>query len=191
MTNVLQEIFWCTQQHLKNSTYNFFCFSVFLQSTSLYIDMKIIPSSNFSCRIVLYSIFLWISRSNCSIVCLGIFFTPEHGSFSINTIQFTIFRRMREPLNVASPRLYWSWILSNFSKTKHWIWEDVYFCCWQLDSFVVQQSSYHPWNCIPLNGRYPTCISGFWSRISFCEISNNCVIFSKSVFLVVRRFSFL
>ena len=37
------------------------------------IDMKIIRSSNFSCRIVLYSIFLWISRSDCSIVCLGFF----------------------------------------------------------------------------------------------------------------------
>ena len=84
--NVCGEIFWRTQRHLKNPTCKFLCFSAFLQSMSLYTDMEIILSSNLSCRIVLYAIVLWISRSNCSIVCLGKILHPiTAGSPSIRS----------------------------------------------------------------------------------------------------------
>ena len=49
---------------------------------------------------------------------------------------------------------YWSWIFIVSAKTKYRLRENVYLCFRQLDGSVVQQSSSHPWNRIPISCRY-------------------------------------
>ena len=120
---------------------------------SLYIDMKMIQSANFSCRIVLSSIVLWISRSDCSVVCLGNFSTWTR-------LVLHRYDRIHDIEDAARttqfcPSKSLPWILSNFAKTKYRIWETVYRCCPQLDSSVVQQSTSQLWNCIAIHCRYP------------------------------------
>ena len=104
-------------------------------------------------------------------------FPLEHDWLSVNTFHFTIIWRLRKPLNFCLSNTLLIVDTSNFAKTKHRIGENEYRCCWQFDSSVVQRSTFSR--------------MGLYSRqlIHFCEISNHCLIFSKSVFLVVRKLS--
>ena len=98
----------------------------------------------------------------------------EQDWFSINTVQF------------------WTWVLSNSaSETKHPKHQSQ-----KTYTFAVDSSAALSFDKVLLTHgiefqsiAYTPHISWFWSLINFCEMSNKCLILSKSVFLVVRKFS--
>ena len=112
---------------------------------------------------------------SCEIVPL------EHDWFSILSTHFTIFRRLREPLNSVLSGLHWfdcgwSWILlrhcTESEKTYSLAVESLTAVSFTIPGIV--DIPYTSWR---------------WSLINFCEISNNCLICSKPVFWVVCQLS--
>ena len=176
--------FLCVRLYSWTIRKSFFSFRL-IQSMSLHVVMKMIPSSNFSGWFLLSSIVLWISRSNCSVESWEIFHPNTTGSPSnqSNSRYSPDFANQWMFSFQASVDRAYSRILP---PTKYRIRENVYTCFRQLDGSFVWQSSSRPWNFIPVD--IPN-MSSLWSLISFCEMSNNCSILSKSVFLVVRTVS--
>ena len=103
-------------------------------------------------------------------------------------VLFTTFRTFHEPLNLLLPSFYWLRMFMNVAKTQYRIRVSANLCFRQLDCSVVQQSRCHPWQCIPFNRRYSKCFI-LLIQDQFLRNCEQCFDLSKSVFLVVRRFS--